>query len=381
LSALEPLLECLGIDRLDSPERLPWLLAIAAASVWLAARRTPPALHWPGAAQVEARQRGSRGLADGFALLARGLALACLALALCAPVALRALPPEPGAGLDLVLVLDASGSMGALDTLVAAEALVGAEPVIQSKPFSAAGASFSAEPPLPTDPAVAAERRTRRIDLALRVVGRFAAQRIREGDRIGLVVFGEHAFTQCPLTHDGRLLEAALARIDVGTAGDATALGDALALAVRRVERAEGEAGRAVVLLTDGRSNAGRIPVSVALELARAADVRVHSVAIGSDAVEVPLEPGFEAHTGRHRPERGALARIARETGGSFFIATAERDLARVYAAIDALERPPRPRPARRLERPRSRGLLAAAGALLAVEVGFVRVLRRRTPA
>ena len=361
--ALAPLLDRLGIDRLDSPERLPWLLLIAAGSLWLAARRTPPALHWPGAAQLGPGRRRTRGPAEVFALGARGLALAFLALALCAPVAIRALPPEAGPGLDLMLVLDASESMGALDARVGAG--------VPSTDAERSDAETPGE----------GVQRIRRIDLARSVVGRFAAQRIREGDRIGLVVFGEHAFTQCPLTHDGRLLEAALARIDVGIAGDATALGDALALAVRRTLRGDGEAGQAIVLLTDGRSNAGRIPVSVALELARSAGVRVHSVAIGSDAVEVPLESGLEERSGRHRPERGALARIARDTGGAFFIATAEADLARVYAAIDSLERAPRPRPARRLAQARSEGLLAAAGALLAAEIGLLRVLRRRIPA
>ncbi len=348
LAPIGSLLDAWGIDRLDAPERLPWLLGLTALCLWWAARRPQPALLWPAASQLPARGAGSRRAARWLPLASRAVALGLLALALCDPVALRTLPPESGPGLDVLLVLDASGSMASVD------------------------ARGTADQPL------------QRIDVARAAVGRFAAHRIDEGDRVGLVVFGAHAFTQCPLTHDAALLGDALGRVEVGVAGDATALGDALALAVRRVERAGGGEGQAVVLLTDGQSNAGDVPVSVALELARAAAVRVYTVAIGragnADLRAAVQRAGHGDADAAPPPAREALAELARATGGVAFDATGERDLAAVYAAIDALERAPRPRPARTLDRPSSEALLLGAGLLIFTELGLLRILRRRLP-
>ncbi len=256
--------------------------------------------------------------------------------------------------LDLVLVIDTSGSMRALDAEV--------------------------------------ERRvSTRLDLAKRVVARFATARVAEGDRVGLVAFGENAYTQCPLTSDGNLLAAALARVEVGAAGEATALGDALALAVKRVSpssgtrAAEPSKGGVIVLLTDGRSNAGAIPVDVAIDLAAHAGVRVHTVGIGSGGEEVPMAsgPGGTGHGlrfERHDPDPKTLRRISSATGARFFAATRSRDLAAVYAEIDALERIERPLPARPRQVQRAEPVLAMAGALLMVEIALARIARRRLP-
>jgi Ca-activated chloride channel family protein len=200
------------------------------------------------------------------------------------------------------------------------------------------------------------------------------------------VVFGESAFTQCPLTSDGGILSATLARVKAGMAGEATALGQALALAVKRALGAgggsEGTSGRLVVLLTDGRHNAGAISVEVASELASASGVRVHTVAIGSDAgAEVPVEGrGGALHLERHDVDAETLARVAEATGGRFFRARRSADLAAVYAEIDALERTPRARPARVRKVDRPEPLLALAGALLLGELALARVLFRRLP-
>jgi Ca-activated chloride channel family protein len=236
------------------------------------------------------------------------------------------------------------------------------------------------------DVSAAGESRTR-LELAREAVARFARRRAAEGDRVGLVVFGEHAFTQVPLTRDGPLLEAALARVEAGLAGEATALGDALTLAVKRA-LAEPEApgaagpreGRLVVLLSDGRSNAGEIPVDVAVEVARSHGVRVHAVGIGGSG-EVPVAGGgrglrFE----RHDLDAPALERIAAAAGGRFFRARTSADLQAVYAAIDELERVARPAPPRPETTPRPAPLVAAAAGLLLAEIALARVWRRRLP-
>lgn len=347
---LQPLLDALGIDNLSAPERLPWLLLVAGGALVLLARRKPKAIAWPGL--VEAQIAGARQHEPvaWIALLLRGGCLAALAMVLARPVAIDRAPPEPGLGLDIVLVLDTSGSMRALDAAVRGNA------------------------------------RTR-LDLAVEVVTRFATERVADGDRVGLVVFGESAFTQCPLTSDGELLSAALARVDVGIAGEATALGDALALAVKRSGGAptEATAGRLVVLLTDGRSNSGSVPVDVATEIARSSGVRVHTVAIGTGGEEVamaaaPGAPSSGLRFERHDVDRATLEDIATRTGGRAYAARRSDQLGVVYDEIDALERHPRPLPPRIRETGRAEPLVAAALGLLALEIALARVLRRRLP-
>jgi Ca-activated chloride channel family protein len=289
------------------------------------------------------------------ALTLRGLALAALALVLAGPVGEHRAPPEPGSGLDLVLAVDASGSMRALDAQVEGE------------------------------------QRTR-LELAREVVARFARERAAEGDRVALVVFGDSAFTQCPLTSDGALLAAALGRVEAGMAGEATALGDALALAVRRAggdplaPAAPGPgAGRVVVLLTDGRHNAGSLSVEAATAIAAAAGVRVHAVAIGSAGAEVAMAPGpgelgLRTRRERHDVDEPGLRALAAATAGRFFLARRSADLAAVYAEIDRLERVARSLPPRVRRTGRPEPLLAVAGGLLFAEIALARVLRRRIP-
>ncbi|MEE8580371.1 MAG: VWA domain-containing protein, partial [Myxococcota bacterium] len=230
--------------------------------------------------------------------------------------------------------------------------------------------------------AVGIEARSR-LELAKQVVARFAGERVAEGDRVGLVVFGDSAFTLCPLTGDGELIRAALDRVEVGMAGQATALGDALALSVKRASSAGGQA--VVVLLTDGRNNAGTVPVEVALALANSANVRVHSVGIGSAGEAVPMAPRAGAPDGslrfeRHEPDLDLLRRLASSSGGRFFAARRSSDLQAVYAEIDALERSPRTLPPRMRQAPRNEPFLALAGGLLFLEIALSRVLRRRLP-
>ncbi len=343
------LLARLGVDALERPHWLWLLLPLIAVAVLRAARAPAPALAWPGLEQ--ARRAGARGSdrVRGLALALRAAALVLLALVLAGPVGVRRLPPEPGFGLDLLLAVDASGSMRALDAEL--------------------GGVW----------------RTR-LDLARQVVARFAERRAAEGDRVGLVVFGESAFTQCPLTSDGALLRAALTRLRPGVAGEATALGDALALAVKRVRGGAGAdvAGRVIVLLSDGRSNAGAVSVGTATALAVGEGIRVHAVAIGSAGADVPVESEGAAGRGlrfeRHDVDVSALARIADATGGRFFEARRSSELEGVYAAIDALERVPRRGPARIARSDRPEPLLALAATCLLAEISLARVARRRLP-
>lgn len=336
----------LGVDRLDDLALLPWLLLAALLPLLALRLSRPAAIPWPAFDEARVAGAGARELARPAAAVLRVAALIALAVVLARPLVTRDLPPASGLGLDLMLVVDTSASMAALD----ARAGVG---------------SF--------------EPRTR-LDLAREAVARFAARRVNEGDRVGLVVFGDTAFTQCPLTHDGSLLEAALERVVVKVAGNSTALGDALALAVKRVS-GEGRADRRViVLLTDGRSNAGAIPVSVATELAVAADVRVHTVAIGVGGGAVAVESDSTVRYERHDPDPATLRRIAAATRGRFFEARNSADLLLVYDAIDRLERAPRPLPRRSLQSEAPGALLMLAIGLLLGEIVVTRGVARPVP-
>ena len=345
---------------MEAPWALALLLALAALAVWRGARAAPSAIPWPSLDELETAGGRRREWLAPLAWLLRGGALAALAVALAGPVQVFRGPPEGGDGLDLVLVLDASGSMRALDA-------------------ERDGAWRS------------------RLELARDVVLRFASRRVADGDRVGLVVFGETAFTLSPLSTDGTLLSAALARVEPGIAGEATALGDALALAVKRVTASrakeagsrrpdgvpgEPERGSVVVLLTDGRSNAGDVPPDVAAALARTLGVRVHAVGIGREGPVAmaarPGTPGAGLRFERHDLDRETLAMVARSTGGRLFEAKRAEDLEAVYAEIDGLERVPRRGKPRLRRAPRPEPALAVASGLLGLEILATRVLRRR---
>jgi Ca-activated chloride channel family protein len=344
-----------GETTLANPEWLWALIPLIAVAIFLAARLPADSIEWPGLAEARAAGAKRRDRVRFGALVLRTCALAALTVAIAKPIVIHRAPPEPGHGLDLVLVMDASGSMRAVDTQIEVE-------------------------------------RSSRIELARRVVSRFAETRAAAGDRVALVVFGESAFTPCPLTSDGRLLRASLARIEAGIAGEATALGDALGLAVKRVAAGRASTagngpldGRAIVLLSDGRNNAGALSLEVAAALARAEGVRVHTVAIGTAGAELPVladESGtaigldFE----RHDVDSEALAKIAAATGGRFFPARRASQLDAVYREIDALERVARRLPQRFQSSEHPEPLLAFAGACLFVEIAIARVLRRRIP-
>ncbi len=337
------------------------LAGLAAVVVGCALRARPTALAWPASPEVRASGAWRLDPVRLLALALRAGALLALAAALAGP-----LGPPPAShpteeGLDLVLVLDGSGSMRALDARVAGSP------------------------------------RTR-LELAREVVARFARHRVAQGDRVALVVFGEHAFTLCPLTRDGGLLAAALDRVEAGMAGEATALGDALALGVERLvvprdaERDAGSltplpgrmsrAGQVVVLLTDGRSNAGTVPPDVASQLAAQLGVRVHTVGIGGEGeVAMATRRGGRAlQTERHDLDRPTLTAIASRSGGQFFEARSSADLTVVYEAIDRLERVRREAPGPAGRTPAPEPALALAGVLLSLEILMARVAARRLP-
>ncbi len=162
----------------------------------------------------------------------------------------------------------------------------------------------------------------------------------REGDRIGLILFGERAYLQVPLTLDRKTVNILLMESFIGLAGEKTAIGDAITLAVRRVHEQEEEAGdQVLVLLTDGANTAGEVPPIKAAELAQQVGLRIYTIGIGAEQLEVSSLIG-----GRRRINPSAdldedtLTQIAALTGGKYFRATDTASLQDIYKLVDELE-------------------------------------------
>jgi Ca-activated chloride channel family protein len=175
-----------------------------------------------------------------------------------------------------------------------------------------------------------------RLTAAKAVLADFLDRRV--GDRVGLLVFGDKAYVLTPLTADLASVRAQLDDSVVGLAGRATAIGDAIALAVKRL-RSQPAKQRVLILLTDGASNAGMIDPLKAAQLARDEGVRIHAIAFGGTGESlsvfgIPLHlPGAGDDT-----DPATLQRIAALTGGRFFRARDTEELAGIYAEIDRLE-------------------------------------------
>ena len=183
------------------------------------------------------------------------------------------------------------------------------------------------------------------MQLAGRMVTRFAAVEAiagdfidrRAGDELGLILFGSQAYLVTPLTYALDAVRAQLHGAVVGLPGRETAIGDALAVAVKRLADMP-EQARVVVLLTDGVNNAGSIAPREAARAAKAAGVRVYTIGIGATALRVPDFFGSRVVNPSADLDVGMLTDIANQTGGRFFRATDTDELAQAYRAIDALE-------------------------------------------
>lgn len=207
-------------------------------------------------------------------------------------------------------------------------------------------------------------RMVSRIALVKAVAERFIAR--REQDRLGLILFGSRAYLMTPLTFDRTTVGTMLSEAVVGLAGRETAVGDALALAVKHL-RDQPEDNRVVILMTDGANNAGHIEPLAAAELAVQAGVRVYTIGIGGGLGGGMAQSRSPFGAGAARAgsdfDPATLERIAEMTGGRFFSAHAREQLEEIYAELDRLE--PSERDERSLTPRRSLYMWPAAGALL----------------
>jgi len=263
---------------------------------WLprAKQSNPGALRVPFyAALMQGRASAVGAHARRWPLLLATLAWLLLVLAAARPQWLGEPLPLPLAGRDLLLAVDISGSMREEDMVIGNQVVD-------------------------------------RLMAVKAVAGDFIDR--REGDRIGLILFGQQAYLQTPLTFDRATARTLLFESAVGLAGRETAIGDAIGLAVKRLRDAPA-AERVLVLLTDGANTAGSIAPLKAAELAEGAGIRIHTIGVGGDP-----RSAFGLTMGRNPLDEGTLRAIAETTGGRYFRARDLGDLQAIYGMLDELE-------------------------------------------
>lgn len=281
-----------------------WLLAALPLFALLRGRTGPAAaLLYPSADLVRPVAHAVRARAGRARATLRLLALALLVVALARPQQGLGTAEVETSGIDIVLAIDVSGSMRALD-------------------FELDG------------------QRADRLEVVKSVVRRFVDA--RRDDRIGIVGFAGRPYLVSPLTLDHDWLAQNLERVRIGLIEDGTAVGSAIAASVNRLREQKAKS-KVVILLTDGVSNAGKVEPLTAAEAARALGIKVYTIAAGTQG-EAPMPV-----TDRFGNERVVMAAVevdektlravAERTGGAFFRATDTRTLEDIYAQIDRLER------------------------------------------
>jgi Ca-activated chloride channel family protein len=158
----------------------------------------------------------------------------------------------------------------------------------------------------------------------------------RAGDRLGLILFGDQAYLQVPLTLDRSTVKSLLDEAQIGLAGQQTAIGDAIGLAIKRL-RDEPAGNRVLILLTDGASNAGTVDPLKAADLAAQEGVRIYTIGVGADE-EAVAGPFGMVQTVPSDLDEDALKAIARKTGGRYFRASDVAALAGIYGLLDKIE-------------------------------------------
>ncbi len=225
-------------------------------------------------------------------------------VALARPQRLMRLATNDRYGLDIVVALDASGSMAAEDF-----------------------------------------RPRNRFTVAKDLIGEFISK--RQDDRIGIVTFGVRAATRVPITYDREIAQAILDKAQVGENGDGTAIGHAIATSVNRLRTSKTRT-RLIILVTDGVNNAGSIEPITAAQIAAKYGIKIYTIGVGSHgAVPIPIKRQ-DPLTGevvtsyqliRADLDEESLSTIARTTGGEYFRATDAKTMSNVLNRIDKLEK------------------------------------------
>lgn len=178
-----------------------------------------------------------------------------------------------------------------------------------------------------------------RLEASKAVAGEFIERRM--GDRIGLILFGERAYLQTPLTFDRKTVRTLLDESALGLAGKATAIGDAIGLAVKRLreQKESGETTKKVlILLTDGANTAGKLEPLMAADLAAREGLKIYTIGIGADEMLIRSLFGTQRINPSRDLDEKTLTAIAEKTGGQYFRARDSEELTKIYALLDELE-------------------------------------------
>jgi Ca-activated chloride channel family protein len=280
------------------------LLAIPVIAALFLGRRVQQdgnaALDLPMEKTFAPRMSPLAAIAASLPFMLRAVALLLIVVALARPQYVNRTELPPTEGVDIMICIDASGSMAALDF----------------------------------DP-------LNRMEAAKRNAKDFISK--RPGDRIGIVVFGADALLQCPLTLDHDALLEYLDQVQIGiTNADATAIGDAIATATNHLKNSQAKS-KIIVLLTDGRNNSGVISDPLlAAKAAAAYGIKIYTIGCaikGPSKAPVQGPMGLQYVPVEEDLDEDALGAISQATGGEFYRATTYTELKNIYDRIDKLEK------------------------------------------
>jgi Ca-activated chloride channel homolog len=159
----------------------------------------------------------------------------------------------------------------------------------------------------------------------------------RQGDRMGLILFGRNAYLQTPLTFDLKTVRTLLMESAIGLAGKETAIGDAIGLAIKRLKNNE-QSSKVLILLTDGANTAGEVTPLKAAELATNYDLKIYTIGIGADEMIRESFFGRQRINPSQNLDEKTLTAIAQKTGGQYFRARDTEALSEIYKKLDELE-------------------------------------------
>ncbi len=275
-----------------------FLYLILPIVIYFSVKRKKASVNFPTIRYMKQSLRESK-IIKYIPLSLRIIALSFIVFALARPQHGRTYQQVTTKGIDIVLVIDVSGSMAAID--------------LQPK---------------------------NRLQSAINVADEFIKD--RGNDRIGLVAFAKYAYIQCPLTANHTILLGQLHRLRLGMIEDGTAIGLGLASAVNSLKNSKAKS-KVVILLTDGRNNAGEVDPITAGEIASALGIKVYTIGVGSRSeVLFPYKvPGFGTRYMKIKSDvdEKTLKKIADETGGIYFRADNTEALKNIYKKIDEMEK------------------------------------------
>lgn len=289
--------------RFLQPEWFWVLAALPLVILWRGRRGPVAAVEYSDVSLARAVARRTRSRIGGIVWLLPIVAAVLMIVGLARPQRTHSRTEVTAKGIDIVLGLDVSGSMQALDFTVG-------------------------------------NTRVNRIAVVKAVVARFIDQ--RPNDRIGLVAFAASPYLVSPLTLDHDWLLQNLERVNVGIGDDGTAIGSAIAAAVNHL-RTTAAKSKVVILLTDGVNNSGKISPLAAAEAARALGVKVYTIGVGvrgKAPIPVRDEAGkFHVIMATVDVDEKTLQAVASETGGLFYRATDTDSLQKIYEQINRYEK------------------------------------------